>query len=356
MALRGLAKTPGFAAIAIVTAALAIGANTAVFSLINALLVRPLPYKEPAKLTLLWEQFAAQGLDRIPVSAPEYQDYERELKSFEQIAAFDYATFNLTEGGTPERISGAEVSPSLFPLLGVEPFFGRTFAREEQGEGHDNVIVISARLWQRRFNSDPALVGKTLLLDGRSYTVIGVMPSQFEFPIPLYGIQGNQFAERVDIWKPIAFTAQELKARGSRSYGVIARLRSGVALKTAQAEVDTLMADWIKIHPDNYSVASRFGAKIFPFQDQVVGGMRKGLTILVGAVAGVLLIACANLATMLLARVGNIRVYAACAAVFAVATLALHFTTDLWSWGLARMIAGIAVALMFAAKIGRAHV
>ena len=174
MALRGLAKTPWFAAIAIVTAALAIGANTAVFSLINALLVRPLPYKEPAKLNLLWEQFAAQGLDRIPVSAPEYQDYERELKGFEQIAAFDYATFNLTEGGTPERISGAEVSPSLFPLLGVEPFFGRTFAGEEQGEGHDNVIVISARLWQRRFNSDPALVGKTLLLDGRSYTVIGL--------------------------------------------------------------------------------------------------------------------------------------------------------------------------------------
>jgi len=302
VALRGLTKTPWFAVIAIFTAALAIGANTAVFSLINALLVRPLPYKEPAKLTLLWEQFAAQGLDRIPVSAPEFQDYEHELKSFEQIAAFDYATFNLTEGGMPERISGAEVSPSLFPLLGVEPFFGRTFAREEQGEGHDNVIVISARLWQRRFNSDPALVGKTLLLDGRSYTVIGVMPSRFEFPIPLYGIQGNQFAERVDIWKPIAFTAQELKARGSRSYGVIARLRSGVALKTAQAEIDTLMADWIKIHPDNYSVASRFGARIFPFQDQVVGGMRKGLAILVGAVAGVLLIACANLATMLLAR------------------------------------------------------
>lgn len=301
VALRGLAKSPGFTAIAIATLALAIGANSAVFSLINALLVRPLPYQQPTKLALIWEQFAAQGLDRIPVSPPEYLDLEKAFKSGSQLASFTYQTFNLGAGDVPERISGALVTPTLFPLLGVEPIKGRTFAREEQGQGHDDMIVISERLWKRRFNSDPSLIGKSLLLNGRNYTVIGIMPAKFEFPIPLFGVQGNQFAERVDIWKPVAFTPTELKDRGNRSYGLITRLRSDVSLVKAQAELDTIIADWIRAYPDNYSGA-RFGARIYPMQDQVVGGMRTGLAILLGAVIFVLLIACANLATMLLAR------------------------------------------------------
>ena len=217
VALRGLAKSPGFTVIAIATLALAIGANSAVFSLINALLVRPLPYQQPEKLALIWEQFAAQGLDRIPVSPPEYLDLEKAFKSGTQLASFTYQTFNLGAGDVPERISGALVTPTLFPLLGVEPIKGRTFAREEQGQGHDDMIVISERLWKRRFNSDPSLIGKSLLLNGRNYTVIGIMPAKFEFPIPLFGVQGNQFAERVDIWKPVAFTPTELKDRGNRS-------------------------------------------------------------------------------------------------------------------------------------------
>ena len=301
VALRGLAKSPGFTFIAIATLALAIGANSAVFSLINALLVRPLPYQQPAKLALIWEQFANQGLDRIPVSPPEYLDLEKEFQSGTGIAAFTYQTFNLGGGDVPERISGALVAPSLFPLLGVEPIKGRTFANEEQGQGHDDVIVISERLWKRHFNSDPALVGKTLLLNGRSYTVIGVMPVRFEFPIPLFGVQGNQFAERVDIWKPLAFTPLELKERGSRSYGLITRLRSGASTAQAQAELNKIIANWIQTYRDNYS-GGGFGARIYPLQDQVVGGMRTGLAILLGAVVFVLLIACANLATMLLAR------------------------------------------------------
>ena len=301
VALRGLAKSPGFTIIAIATLALAIGANSAVFSLINALLVRPLPYHQPAKLALIWEQFATQGLDRIPVSPPEYLDLEKEFQSGTQLAAFTYQTFNLGGGDVPERISGALVAPSLFPLLGVDPIKGRTFAREEQGLGHDDVIVISERLWKRRFNSDPALVGKTLLLNGRSYTVIGVMPAKFEFPIPLFGVQGNQFAERVEIWKPLAFTPLELKERGSRSYGLITRLRSDVSVTKAQAELDKIISNWIQTYRDNYS-GGGFGARIYPLHSQVVGGMRSGLAILLGAVVFVLLIACANLATMLLAR------------------------------------------------------
>src|SRR5213080_3097132 len=301
-ALRQLVKCPAFTAVAVLTLALGIGANTAVFGLINALLVRPLPYHDPSNLVLLWEQFPRQGLERIPVSVPEYIDLEKGLRSFTQVAAFNYSTFNLAGGNVPERISGAVVSPALFPMLGIEPIAGRTFAQEEQGEGHDDLIVISERLWKRRFNSDPSLIGKTLLLNGRNYIVIGIMPAKFEFPIPLFNLQGGQFAERVDIWKPVAFSQDELKSRGSRSYGVIARLRPNATSAKWQAEIDTTVANWVKAFPNNYSARNRFGAKIYPLHEQVVAGMRKGLFILIGAVAFVLLIACANLATMLLAR------------------------------------------------------
>ena len=301
LALRGFAKTRGFTAIAVATLALAIGANSAVFSLINALLVRPLPYQEPSRIALIWEQFKTQGLERIPCSPPEFLDLQKEFQSGTGLAAFNYQTFNIGGGDVPERISGAVVSPSLFPLLGVESIKGRTFAREEEGIGHDDVIVISEQLWKRRFNADPMLVGKTLLLNGRNYTVIGIMPAKFEFPIPLYGVQGNQFAERVDIWKPIAFTSEELKQRGSRSYGLITRLRPGVSLTQAQAELDKIISNWVQTYKDNYG-GGGFGAKIYALHDQVVGQMRTGLGILLGAVVFVLLIACANLATMLLAR------------------------------------------------------
>jgi putative ABC transport system permease protein len=301
-ATRSLLKTPAFAAIAIVTIALGVGANSAVFTLVNALLVRPLPYRDPGRLVLIWEQFAQMGLERIPVSAPEFLDYEKTVRGCDQIAAFDYTAFNLGGKGNPERISGAVVSPAVFPLLGVSPIAGRTFTRDEQGEGHDDRVVISARLWQRRFNSDPALIGRTLLLNGRNYTVVGVMPASFEFPIPLFNVQGAQFAERVDIWKPIAFSQSELKSRGSRPYGVIGRLRPGVSREQAQAEFDAIIADWKHAYPDNYGAGDGFGAKVYSLHDQVVGGMRAGLAILLGAVAFVLLIACGNLATMLLAR------------------------------------------------------
>src|SRR5436305_2109402 len=283
-ALRQLVKCPAFTAVAVLTLALGIGANTAVFGLINALLVRPLPYHDPSNLVLLWEQFPRQGLERIPVSVPEYIDFEKGLRSFTQIAAFNYSTFNLAGGNVPERISGAVVSPALFPMLGIEPIAGRTFAQEEQGEGHDDLIVISERLWKRRFNSDPSLIGKTLLLNGRNYIVIGIMPAKFEFPIPLFNLQGGQFAERVDIWKPVAFSQDELKSRGSRSYGVIARLRPNATSAKWQAEIDTTVANWVKAFPNNYSARNRFGAKIYPLHEQVVAGMRKGLFILFGLI------------------------------------------------------------------------
>ncbi|PYJ30013.1 MAG: hypothetical protein DME90_04185, partial [Verrucomicrobia bacterium] len=265
VALRALLKTPGFTAIAIATLALAIGANSAVVSLVNALVVRPLPYHEPSNLVLLWDQFKGLGLERIPLSTPEYVDLEKYFHSCTQIAAFDYRSFNLGGGDTPERISGAVVSPALFPMLGINPIVGRAFAQEEQGEGHDDVVVISERLWKRRFNSDPYLIGKSLLLNGRNYTVIGVMPASFEFPIPLFGIQGNQFGTRVDLWTPIAFTKNELKDRGDRNYSVIARLPGRVSLQQAQVELDSLIANWYRQYPDNYKPETGFRTRIYPF-------------------------------------------------------------------------------------------
>jgi putative ABC transport system permease protein len=305
-AIRQLIKNPGFTIIAVLVLALAIGANTAVLSLVNALLIRPLPYKAPDNLVLLWERFPTQGLERIPVSAPEYLDYEKQTKSFEKLGAFNYAAYNLTTGDVPERIAGAVVSPSVFALLGVEPIRGRVFINSEGAEGRDDVVVISARLWQRRFNSNPTIVGNKINLNERPYTVVGIMSEQFDFPLPLFNVQGARFGGRVDIWKPIAFTKDELEARYSRSYGMIARLRSGISVARAQAEIDAITANFQRTHPNNYPrETTAFGAKLYPLHDQVVGAMRAGLWILVGAVTLVLLIACANLTTMLLARAGS---------------------------------------------------
>jgi putative ABC transport system permease protein len=304
-ALRQLVKSPGFTAVAILTLALGIGACTAVVSLINALIIRPLPYKNPQELVLVWEKFSHQGLDRIPVSAPEYLDYEKQLRSYESIGAFDYADLNLTEGDVPERIQGAVVTPSAFSLLGVEPIRGRLFAPNENQNGANQIAIISSRLWQQRFNSAPAVVGSQISLNGRSYTVVGIMPEKFQFPLPLFNVQGGTFAGRVDIWVPLAFTEQELQSRGSRSYAIIGRLRVGVSLAQAQAELDAIIPSWIKQHQDNYPDAAGFGATIYSLHEQVVGEMRPALLVLLGAVALVLLIACANLMTMLLARAGS---------------------------------------------------
>jgi putative ABC transport system permease protein len=300
-ALRQFLKSPGFTVVALATLALAIGATAAVVSLVNASLVRPLPYHEPSRLVLLWEHFYAQGLDRIPVSAPEYLDYTKELKSAE-IGAFHYVELNLTTGEMPERISAAFVSPSVFSVLGIQPIKGRTFTPVEFGEGNDNVIVMSERLWKRRFNADPAMVGKPLSINGRVFTVVGIMPEAFQFPIPLFNIQGGIFGRQVDIWKPIAFSKDDLESRAERSFSVIARLKPNVSLGQAQAELNTVVANWYRRFPDNYQTATEFGASLYPFHEQVIGGMRTALFILSGAVAFVLLIACANLATMLLAR------------------------------------------------------
>lgn len=302
-ALRQLAKTPGFTLIAVVTVALAIGATTAVLSLVNGLLVRRLPYRDSQRLVLLLQHFKAQNLERIPISPPEFVDYQTRAHSFEKLGAFGFTSFNLAGEDRPERISGASVTAGVLPLLGVPPIKGRFFEPEECTLGRDDVVIISARLWQRRFNSDPQIIGTNLLLDGRSFTVVGVMPIGFDFPLQLFNLgNGGQFHERAEIWKPLAFTDDEMKTRYKRGYFVIARLAAGRSVAQAQTEIENINAQMRREHPDNYSQDPSFGGDVFVLQDLAVAGMRPALLILLGAVLLVLLIACANLTTMLLAR------------------------------------------------------
>ena len=302
-AFRQLLKQPGFTLIAVLTVALAIGATTAVLSLVNALLVRPLPYKDPQRLVLLLQHFKSQNLERIPVSPPEFVDYETRAHSFEKLGAFGYTSFNLAAEDRPERIAGATVTVGVLPLLGVAPIKGRFFQPEECTLGRDDVVLISARLWQRRFNSDPRIIGKKLLLNSKSFTVVGVMPAGFDFPLQLFNLgNGGQFHERAEIWKPLAFADDEMKMRGSRAYAVIGRLAAKTSFAQAEAEIQTLNSQMRREHPENYSQDNSFGGDVFSLQQLAVGGIRPALLVLLGAVALVLAIACVNLTTMLLAR------------------------------------------------------
>src|SRR5262249_39085622 len=294
-ALRQLLKQPAFTAIAVVTVALAIGATTAVLSLVNGLLVRPLPYGDPQHLILLLQHFKSQNLERIPVSPPEFKDYETRAHSFEKLGAFGYASSKLASEDRPERIAGATITADVLPLLGVSPIKGRFFEPEECTFGRDDVVIISARLWQRQFNSDPQIIGKKLLLDGKSFTVVGVMPMGFDFPLQLFNLgNGGQFRERAEIWKPLAFSDEEMKARY--------RLGEGKSAAQAEGEIETINAQMRREHPENYMQDNSFGGDVFPLQRLAVGGIRPALLILLGAVFLVLLIACSNLTTMLLAR------------------------------------------------------
>jgi putative ABC transport system permease protein len=302
-AVRQLFKQPGFTLVAVGTVALAIGATTAVLSLVNGLLVRPLPYREPQQLVLLLQHFKSQNLERIPVSPPEFKDYETRAHSFEKLGAFGYTNFNLAGEDRPERVAGATVTAGVLPLLGVSPIKGRFFEPEECTLGRDDVVIISARLWERRFNSDPQIVGKQLLLNGKSFTVVGVMPASFDFPLQLFNLgNGGQFGGRAEIWKPLAFTDDQMKARFSRSFTIVGRLAPGMLVAQAQAEIDTISAQMCREHPDNYMQDGGFGGDVLSLQNLAVAGMRPALLILLGAVFLVLLIACANLTTMLLAR------------------------------------------------------
>ena len=289
-ALRMLAKNPAFTAIAIVALALGIGANSAIFSVVNAVLLRPLPFKHPEQLVMLWENASHMGFPQNTPSPANFLDWQKQSQSFTGMAAMAERSFNLTGVGEPERLDGRRVSANLFDLLGVPAALGRTFVPDDDRPG-THVVVLSYSLWQRRFGSDPEIIGRALALNGESYTIIGVVPRFVQLP---------GFENRKDqLWMPIAFPPEEAAQRGNHFLEVIARLKSGVTLKQAQAEMETIAARLAGQYPDDNT---RIGAVVVPLHEQVVGDMKPALLVLLGAVAFVLLISCANVANLLLAR------------------------------------------------------
>jgi putative ABC transport system permease protein len=280
---RALAQRPGFTAVALLALALGIGANSAIFSVVNAVLLRPLPYKDPDRIVMLWQRFEGASAGRSQVSPPEFVDYQSQSESFEQLAAYLTADVNLTGGGEPERMSALVVSPGLHILLGAQPILGRTFLPEEAQPGRNLVALVSHGLWQRRFGGDPNLVGEAITINGRNRTVVGIMAPGFRFP------------QECDLWLPLAFTAEQLApaGRGSHFLNVIGRLKSDVKIQQAEEEVK--------------AISSRFpggwiSGSLVTLRDQVVGDLRPALLVLWGAVGFVLLICCANVANLLLAR------------------------------------------------------
>ena len=287
-AVRMQLKNPAFTIIAIIALALGIGANTAIFSVVNTVLLRPLPYKDPERLVMVWEDSSRHGYPRDTPAAANFVDWRDQNQVFEGMAAIADTSFNLTGSGEPERLEGRRVSANLFPLLGVEPQIGRVFDAGEDQPGAHRVILLSYALWQRRFGGDPNIVGQSLTINGDSHVVVGVMPARFQFPT------GDDEA-----WVPIAFTPQEATNRNRHYLQVVGRLKPGVSLEQAQTEMSTIATRLQQQYPQSNA---DLGATVQSLHEHLVGDIRPALMILLGAVGLVLLIACANVANLLLAR------------------------------------------------------
>jgi len=291
-ALRSFMKRPMFAAIAIVTLALGIGANSAIFSVVNSIVLRPLPYADSSRVMVFWGNLHNNGLDEVELSAPEYMDFQNQSQSFETIAAYAGSGFNLSGNGQPERLRGSFASANLFATLGTSAVLGRTFLKEEDQFQHDNVVLLSYGLWQRRFGGQSSIINQPITLDGKQATVVGVMPAGFQFP-----------EKETELWRPLALEPDALDEnnRGSHFLNVIGRLRSGITKTQAQAELDTITARLSKDHSNQY--ISGYSVAIRSLQDEKVGGsLRKALYILLVAVGLLLAVSCANIAHLLLAN------------------------------------------------------
>ncbi|MFL6520473.1 MAG: ABC transporter permease [Chthoniobacterales bacterium] len=291
-AARMLFKSPGFTAIAIISLALGIGANTAVFSVINAVLLKALPYHEPQSIVLVWGEDKAGGSSRGQVSATDVADYRARNHVFEEITTYSDFRPVFSGNGEPERIPGAQVGDGFFSVMHAQPLLGRVFTAEEQQEGKDLVVVLGYGLWQRRFAADPNIVGKIIKLSARDYTVIGVMPSDFQsLPVGLL----NWTAE---FYRPVAEQPAE-KDRASRHLRAIARLKPGLTLEQAQTEMNLIARQLSQEHPNDNASS---GVHLVTLREDLVGRLRPALLMLFGAVGFVLLIACANVGNLLLAR------------------------------------------------------
>ena len=291
---RMLMKRPGFTVVAVLALALGIGANTAIFSVVNAVLLRPLPFKDPERLVAVWEtnpQFSAETRNRNEVALGNFLDWRAQNQVFEQTAALTHANVNLTGVAEPERIQSVVATTNLFQTLGVQPIMGRAFLPEEEKVGSPRSVILSHGLWQRRFGSDPGLVGKTLTLNGNQTTVVGIMPPgfQLQFPISL----------QVDMWLPMRIDPADADRKFHYLY-VLGRLKPGISLEQAQSAMSNIAAELQQQYPETNADKS---AHVVSLHKQLVGNIQSYLYVLFAAVGFVLLIACANVANLLLARV-----------------------------------------------------
>ena len=294
--LRMLAKSPGFAIVAVLTLALGIGANTAIFSVVNAVLLRPLAYKDSPSLLHIWGKFEGEGIPQNWLSEPEYWDLLDHNESFSQIGAYALGdSANLTRlDAPPVRVSEVDATANVLPLLGVAPALGRVFNTEEDQPGRAHFALLSYALWQSQFAGDPNIVNKSIRLDGEPYTIVGVLPKQFALRKP------------ADVWVPLALDRAHPNDRGSHGLDVLARLKPGVTAAQASAALDRFADDLRRAYPNYYGNSKKaFGMYLVPVKDQMVAKIRPALLVLLGAVTFVLLIACANVANLLLAHASS---------------------------------------------------
>lgn len=288
--IRRLRRASGFTVTALVTMALGIGATVAMFSVLNAAILRPLPYRDPDRVVLIWETKNLLKSDRITVAAANYQDWRNENHVFDAMALVKGAAFHLIRSGEASNVQGLAVTADYFRLLGVSAKLGRTFTQEEEKDGLNRVLVLSYKLWQNDFGADAKIVGRHVALDDGAYTVIGVMPADFYFP---------EFGRRWDLWTPAALSPDERTSRDAHVGGVVARLRSGVTLQQAQDEMDRIAA---RLEQEFPSTNTGAGVRLVPIAEQVSGPIRQTVIAMFGAVGLVLLIACSNVANLSLVR------------------------------------------------------
>jgi putative ABC transport system permease protein len=290
-ALRILGRSPGFAMIAVLALALGIGANSAIFSVVNAVILKPLPYEKPEQLVQLWMRFTGIGIpnDQNWVSAPEFVDLQQN-QSLSHLAAIDETSFNINIGGTPERIDSAVVSTSFFPMLGVQAQVGRVFLPEEGEAGRERVVLLSDGLWRRRFGADPAVSGRKLVMNGQSYLIVGVLPRAFQLP------------RDAEVWTPLVFSPDDLNQRGNHGLLVIGRIKDALSFQQARADMDAVSKRIIEQHREYPYQQFNFKVLMIPLLEQQVGDIKTALWVLMASVGLVLLIACANVANLLLVR------------------------------------------------------
>ena len=286
-AVRSLLKRPGFSAIVVLTLALGIGANAAVFSVINAVLLRPLPYRDIDRVVTLWQNNTKAGTPRNEVSPANFIDWKEQSSSFESLAGIEPTGFTLVGDGEPERFSGWLVTSGFFQVAGTDALLGRTFNDEDYQPGNTRVVVLGHGLWQRRFGGDPTVIGRKLMLSGQPYVVVGVMPPEFQLP-----------ADR-EIWAPRVLAENLRQLRGATYWNVVGRLKPGTTLAQAQEEMNGIAARLAAQYPD---LNGGMGAAVVPLFEQITGQIRSALWVLFAAVGFVLLIACVNVANLLLVR------------------------------------------------------